>query len=226
MRSRPIQTGQEPGFPFVVHDTALCPVQALNPAPYNPRVISPEKFEGLKRSIRQNGFLEPMVIQKESPKYGGMVVVGGHQRLKAVREIGIEQNLPIPSLPCVILDIDDRTAKLLNVALNNLPGEFDPTLLGELLEDVNHERKIAPDEISLMGFDDADIAKYLHLADPPVVGMDEPKEFGRSVTLSLEFKDVRQRDAVKEKLIERARATKRTTGEVIYGLLGGGKKRK
>lgn len=182
-------------------------------------------LESLKSAIRTHGFLEPLVVQRQSARYGEMVLVGGHQRLKAVREIGIEDNQILPELPCIVIDVDDRTAKMLNVSLNNIAGEFDPRLLGELLEDVNSMRAIDLDETMRMGFEEDDVSKYLHLADPPQVDEDPPV-FAHSATLTLEFKDVRQRDAVKAKLVERAKLTKRTTGEVVDGLLGGARRKK
>jgi ParB-like chromosome segregation protein Spo0J len=182
-------------------------------------------LESLKGAIRTHGFLEPLVVQRRSETFGPMVLIGGHQRLKAVREICIEDNRPQPDLPCIVIDVPDRTAKMLNVSLNNIAGEFDPKLLGELLEDVNRIHTIDLDEIQRMGFDEEDVSKYLHLADPPQID-NEPQVFAHSATLSLEFKDIRQRDAVKAKLLERAKLTKRTTGEVVDGLLGGGRRKR
>ena len=67
---------------FDVHATKLIRVAELNPSAYNPRRISPEKFEALKESIKRDGFLEPLVVQKK-----GLRIIGGHQRLKAIKEI-------------------------------------------------------------------------------------------------------------------------------------------
>ncbi len=219
----PEPEARKPGIP--IHPVVTIRANEINPAPYNPRRISPEMLESLKQAIRKHGFLEPLVVQRSSETFGPLILIGGHQRLRAVREIGIEDNRQLPDLPCIVLDVPDRTAKMLNVSLNNIAGEFDPKLLGELLEDVNRVHVIDLDEVLVMGFDEEDVSRYLHLAEPPQIDEDPPT-FGTSVTLSLEFKDVRQRDAVKAKLLERAKLTRRTTGEVVDGLLGGTRRRK
>jgi ParB-like chromosome segregation protein Spo0J len=177
-------------------------------------------LESLKQNIRVHGFVEPMVVQRHSPKYGPMIIVGGHQRARAVREICIEDNAPMPELPIVLLDIDDRSAKLMNVALNNVSGTFDVRLLGEVLEDIHHALPIGDEEVALLGLEDDELRKYLHLADPPRVGGDEEvPTFGQSVTLSLAFTDTKVRDAVKAKLAALAEAQKVATGDVVMGLL-------
>ena len=75
---------------FKVHVPTLHRVSDLNPSAYNPRKITPEKFEALKESIRVDGFLEPIVVQKK-----GLNIIGGHQRVKAIKEICVEENEPV-----------------------------------------------------------------------------------------------------------------------------------
>jgi ParB-like chromosome segregation protein Spo0J len=205
---------------IVVHEVTMVHLSTLNAAPYNPRTISPEMLESLKENIRVHGFVEPMVVQRVSPKYGPMVIVGGHQRQRALREICVEDNVEMPVLPAVVLDLDDRSAKLMNIALNKVSGEFDARLLGEVLEDIHHMRPIADEEVKLLGLEDDDLRKYLKLADPPRIADDDPiTTFGQSVTLSLSFTDTKVRDAVKTKLAALAEAQKVSTGDVVMGLL-------
>lgn len=209
------------GFPaFPVPPVVLIHPSRLNPAPYNPTRITPERLEGLKQDIRLFGFVDNLVIQKVSPRYTTMVVVGGHQRLRAVREICIEDNVPQPELPCIVLDLTDRQAKMLNAALNAERGVPDAKLLGEMLESIHHESPIILEERMAMGFDDEDdLRKFLKLSEPPRIDPEDPPVFGRSVTLSLEFNGVRERDAVKQKLLELASAGGKKTGDIVMGLL-------
>jgi ParB-like chromosome segregation protein Spo0J len=199
----------------------LLPIGMLNPSPYNPREITPEKLESLKLDIRKFGFVENLVVQRKSARYGEYVIIGGHQRCRAMREISIEDNTAVPHLPAVVLDLDDRSAKMLNVALNAERGKTVPKLLAELLEDVHHELPITPDDIAVMGLEEDDVAKYLKLSEPPKLDPEEEHDasFGKSVTLSLIFNDVRERDAVKKKLEQLADANHKKTGEVVMGLL-------
>ena len=50
----------------------------LNPAPYNPRVMTGEEMKMLEKSLKTWNFLQPIVVNKN-----GNTVVGGHQRLEA-----------------------------------------------------------------------------------------------------------------------------------------------
>ena len=209
----------EGGASLTIHEVVMVHASAVNPSPYNPRAISPAMMDSLKEGIRRVGFVEPIVVQRQSPKYGPMLLVGGHQRLRAVREICVEDNVPLPSLPAVVLDLDDRSAKLLNVSLNNVSGTFDVRLLGEVLEDINHVQPIGDADVLMLGLEDDELRRYLKLADPPRIETEEPTTFGQSVTLSLSFTDTKVRDAVKVKLQALAEAEGKATGDVVMAML-------
>jgi len=206
---------------FKVHVPAAQRVAELNPAVYNPRKITPEKFEALKESIKADGFLEPLVVQKE-----GLRIIGGHQRLKAVKEIAVEEGAKCPDIPCIVLDVDDRSAKRLNIKLNKIQGEFEARLLGELLVGLYEEAplEIAEDTM-LLGFMQDEAAKFIRLVEPemvPVLGGEdkEPGAFGKSITLSIEFESIAMRDKVKNLLVENAKVAKKKSGDLVAVALG------
>jgi len=58
-------------------------ITTIKPAPYNPRKISDEKLELLKVSVQKLGIVKPVIIRKDT-------IVAGHQRTKALLEIGIK----------------------------------------------------------------------------------------------------------------------------------------
>ena len=85
------------------------PVKDLKPAKYNPRKdLQPgdPEFEKLKRSVEEFGYVEPILWNQRTG-----VVVGGHQRLKVL------QNLGYTEVDCVILDLDEQKEKALNLSL-------------------------------------------------------------------------------------------------------------
>jgi hypothetical protein len=87
----------------------------LSPAPYNPRKMTVEAYQGLGKSIEKFGMLIPIVWNRRSGN-----VVGGHQRLRFLQESGeLETDV-------VIVDLDDNEEIALNIALNNraLRGDF------------------------------------------------------------------------------------------------------
>lgn len=198
----------------------------LNPAPYNPTEISKARMEGLKGSIRTAGFIENVVVQNESKKYGRNIIVGGHQRIAALREICFDDHVEVPPVPAVFLDLTDREAMKLNQALNARRGEPNAKLLSEMLVAIQEESPILPQESEVMGFENDELSKLLALSEPIHVNESngETSTFGRSVTLGLVFHDTRERDAVKVKLDELAAAGKKTTGEVVAMLLGKAKR--
>ena len=117
-------------------------VSDLKPAEYNPRSISEDMLNKLKKNIEHFGFVEPLVINADG------TVIGGHQRLTAAIALGHED------VPCVRLDLDKHDEKALNLALNKIGGEWDLTKLSEVLADLD---KVETFDIELTGFDKVEI---------------------------------------------------------------------
>jgi ParB family chromosome partitioning protein len=87
-----------------------------------------EMVSHLKESIVRFGLVENLVVRTMADKT--RQVLSGNQRLKALKELGIE------SVPCVVVELDDANAKLLAQALNQIQGEDDPGRRAQLLRDV------------------------------------------------------------------------------------------
>lgn len=192
------------------------PFHKINPAPYNPRKIDRATIEGVKTSIATDGFIHPLVIQKK-----GSILIGGHVRHIAVKELCLAANEDPPDLPCYVLDIDDRRAKLLNVRLNKMTADFDQKMLATLLAELDNETKLSHDEIVNMGSSDAEVLKLLEMVKPVEPKQDEPtKSFGKSVTLSLKFTDVEMRDRLKRHLDSRSQREDKMSGEIVAAALG------
>ena len=58
------------------------PIDELRPDPANPRRIGSAELEALTRSIREWGFVQPVLVRREDN-----TVIGGHQRLTAGRRL-------------------------------------------------------------------------------------------------------------------------------------------
>lgn len=121
-------------------DKAL--IKDLNMATYNPRVdLQPgdAEFEKLKRSIKHFGYIDPIIVNKRN-----MVVVGGHQRLKVLKELGYTD------IEVVYVDLNGTEEKALNIALNKISGDWDAEKLEDLLRDISLDTDF---DIELTGFD-------------------------------------------------------------------------
>jgi DNA modification methylase len=127
------------------------PIGDLKPDPFNPRRISGAELEALTGSIRQFGLVDPVIVRREDK-----TVIGGHQRLVAARRLGLE------TVPVVYVDLSPEQAKLLNLALNKISGEWDQELLARMLTDLQETPDV---DISLSGFEEDEIAKLLKTLD-------------------------------------------------------------
>lgn len=116
----------------------LVPITKLVPYVNNARTHSPEQIKKLRSSLREFGFINPVIIDRD---YG---VIAGHGRILAAKEEGIRE------VPCVFADhlteaqkkayiiADNRMAmdagwdeELLRVEIEALQGmDFDPLLTG------------------------------------------------------------------------------------------------
>jgi DNA modification methylase len=123
------------------------PIDELRPDPANPRRIGEEELDSLERSIRQFGFVQPVLARREDS-----TVIGGHQRLVAARRLGFT------TVPVTFLDLSIEQARLLNLALNKIGGSFDDALLARLLADLQASPNI---DLSLSGFGEDEIKDLL-----------------------------------------------------------------
>lgn len=126
------------------------PAARLNPAAYNPRKdLKPgdKEYEKLKRSIAEFGYVEPVIWNVQTGN-----VVGGHQRLKVLMDLGHTE------IDCVVVDLDLQREKALNIALNKIQGDWDESKLASLMADFDAEAF----DVSLTGFDAAEVDALLN----------------------------------------------------------------
>ena len=105
-------------------------IEKLKPALYNPREMDDKELEKLKRSLKEFGVVEPIVINKD------FTVIGGHQRLKVLIEMKRKE------APCIILDLDKKKEKILNLALNRISGDWDQAKLSKLIKGISNYENI------------------------------------------------------------------------------------
>jgi ParB-like chromosome segregation protein Spo0J len=126
-------------------------IDVLRPDPANPRRISEAELEALTRSLREFGFVDPVIARREDG-----TVVGGHQRLLAARKLGLK------TVPVVYVDLTLEQARLLNLALNKISGAWDEELLARMLSDLKCVEEI---DLELSGFSEDELDKLLRKLD-------------------------------------------------------------
>jgi ParB family chromosome partitioning protein len=102
----------------------------LEPNPWNPNRMSPEMYEKLREYVKKEGLVEPIVVRPRGERYQ---ILGGYHRWKIAQDLGYE------TVPCAVVELDDRRAKVLSVNLNEMKGQSVTSLLSELIYDLNRE---------------------------------------------------------------------------------------
>ena len=107
-------------------------IDDLISAEYNPRQMTADQVQALTDSIKRFGLVDPIIINTHKDREN--IIIGGHQRIRIARELGIE------TVPCVELELTPEAERELNIRLNKNTGEWDWDALanyfdvGELLE--------------------------------------------------------------------------------------------
>ena len=102
-------------------------IDTLIPAKYNPRKkLKPgdPEFEKIKNSITEFGYVDPIIVNSD------MTIIGGHQRWSVLKALGYTE------IDCVVIEIDKTKEKALNIALNKVTGDWNKTMLAELIKDL------------------------------------------------------------------------------------------
>ena len=146
-----------------VHDISIYDIKDYE---NNPRRISEEAVNAVASSIREFGFKQPIVIDKNN------VIVCGHTRVRAAKKLGIEE------IPCIIADdltpeqikafrlADNKTSELsawdfdkLDLELEELNLDFD---MGEFGFEGEGIKQITANENKEIDTDDFGEEKFNH----------------------------------------------------------------
>lgn len=123
-------------------------LSALKGAEYNPRKdLQPDdpEFQKIRRSIQEFGCVEPIIWNRQTQH-----VVGGHQRLKVLLNMGQAE------AEVVVIDCTLREEKILNVMLNRTKGRWDNEKLAALMQELSDAG-----EVELTGFDEWELQGLL-----------------------------------------------------------------
>ena len=126
-------------------DMQLVPISKLVPYVNNARTHSPEQVMKLRSSLREFGFINPIIIDRD---YG---IIAGHGRLLAAKEEGITE------VPCVFVDYLTEAQKKAYILADNrmaMDAGWDEELLRVEIEALQGEAF----DVSLTGFDENELA--------------------------------------------------------------------
>ena len=126
-------------------DMQLVPLSKLVPYVNNARTHSPEQLVKLRSSLREFGFINPVIIDRD------FNVIAGHGRIAAAKEEGITE------VPCVFVDYLTEAQKKAYILADNrmaLDAGWDEELLRIEIESLQG----ADFDVSLTGFGEDEIA--------------------------------------------------------------------
>lgn len=122
-------------IPQVALNIVELPVAAIHANPWNPNVQSQAVRRAQRQSLETWGMIQPITVRPHPDIPGEWQIINGEHRWTDAQELGLV------TLPAVVLaDLDEADARKLTVVLNETAGDPDPTLLGELLLDLQRRQ--------------------------------------------------------------------------------------
>lgn len=98
----------------------------IHKADYNPRIMPEDEYQKLVHNIKEEGYLELIVVNKRT----NYTIVSGNHRYDVLLELGwIKAHV-------IIIDVTLEREKALNVAMNRISGVFDQEKLENLIKNL------------------------------------------------------------------------------------------
>ena len=122
----------------------LLRVDLIEPNPWNPNRVDARTMAKLRAQLRREGFVKPLIVRPHPDTPDRWQLIDGEHRWRIARD-----DLQLAAVPCVVVSVDDRRARLMTVNLNELGGEAAPQALAELLHDLSKATKLEDLETEL-----------------------------------------------------------------------------
>jgi ParB family chromosome partitioning protein len=125
-----------------VNVLAKIPVEKVRPNPYQPRSeFEPEALEELKRSILENGLIQPVTVRRA--ENGFYELISGERRFRACSEIGYRE------IPAYIIKVDSAEGMLALALIENIQREeLNPIEVAQAYQRLMSECNLTQEEIA------------------------------------------------------------------------------
>lgn len=135
---------------------------SIKPNSYNPNRQSAHDFELLLRSMREDGFTQPIIVHRESRE-----IVDGEHRWRAAAELGMKE------IPVVFVEMTPEQMRIATLRHNRARGSEDIELSADVLRDLEKLGALDWAADSLM-LSDIEIEKLLNdVPAPEALASDE-----------------------------------------------------
>lgn len=136
-------------------------VARVSPNPFQPREsFDPINFEELKRSISENGLVQPITVRAFE---NGYQLIAGERRLRAVRDLGYE------TIPAYILDVRSNEEMLELAIIENIHREdLNPLDIASGYQRLIDECRLTQEDVAQkVGKDRTTVTNFLRLLRLP-----------------------------------------------------------
>lgn len=137
-----------------------CPIEAINPNPYQPRKsFDPKKIEELAASLQASGVIQPLIVRKISTGYE---LIAGERRWRAALKAGLKE------VPVVVKDVPDDQVLKLSLIENLQREDLNPIEEAGAYRRLTEEFKLSQEAVAdIVGKDRSTITNTLRLLKLP-----------------------------------------------------------
>lgn len=135
---------------------AYVPIDSIRPNQYNPNRQSEREFELLLISMMEDGFTQPILVQRESHQ-----IVDGEHRWRAASELGYKE------VPVVFVDMSPEQMRISTLRHNRARGSEDVEAVTAILRDLEKLGALDKAMESLM-LSEREVNHLLHNSIAPV----------------------------------------------------------
>lgn len=129
------------------------PIDSIYPNPYNPNRQSDHEFALLKKSILEDGFTQPVIVQRSS-----RMIVDGEHRWRALNHLNMK------TIPIVAVEMNDEQMRIATLRHNRARGSEDVELSVQVLRDL---RELGALDAAVASLDIDDVELQALLSDLP-----------------------------------------------------------
>lgn len=155
----------------------IVPIGTLRPNPWNPNEMSPFMVEKARESIRQFGFVDPVLVRFAAGE-SQLEIIDGEQRWRASIAEGMHE-IEVTNLGM----IPDSVAKQLTIVLNETRGTFDRAELGRLIADlIRTDEAVAEATRAVLPYTDREIDAYVKAGEFDWLKLEEGGDDGNGTS--------------------------------------------
>ncbi len=137
-----------------------CDINLIRPNRYQPRLtFSEDELEGLARSIKEQGIIQPLLVRKD---HDGYELATGERRLRAAKKAGLSQ------VPVIVRSITDTELLEMSIVENVQRADLNPLEEAEAYYQLITEFNLTQDQAAeRIGKSRSTIANFLRIRQLP-----------------------------------------------------------